>query len=414
MKVLILGGGPAGCASAYFLKQAGFTDITVVEKRAIGGNAETKFYNGISHEFGPQIMYTDEERLQRVFETFLVQHPPPTPNGRYYPAVSIDGGIRDSSIHSFPVTIRNVLQMPSPEQVIYELYQVNLDKPDYSNFEDYVISRLGPTLYEAYVKNYNIKQWKIHPKDMDAEWAKFRNLTLRMPKDGMFGDKWQGHPGNYNPMWKGMLEGVNVVYGVADISEDFSTVTIDGDRVEADLVISSLPLSKDLDFINTYKIFVGIKEHDFLMSSYATSFPNNYDWVRILEYKQQFYVESDYALLDFAFPWKDVLEEEKYTEQVSVFVKNVLKRKIEDIWVDSRETIYPVSTKKTLELVDHKINMISRSNVIPIGRCGVHAYVSKDTCIRMALIMCENLETLLSGEPSAKKEILLKMREKLT
>jgi len=414
MKVLILGAGPAGCTSAYFLKQAGFTDITVVEKRAVGGNAETRFYNGIPYEFGPQIMYTDEERLQRVFETFVVQHPPPTPNGRYYPALSVDGGLGDGSVHSFPVTIRNVLQLPNPEQAIYELYQVNLDKPDYSNFEDYVISRLGKTLYETYVKNYNIKQWKIHPKEMDAEWAKFRNLTLRMPSEGMFGDKWQGHPGNYNPMWEGMLEGVEVVYGVADVSEDFSTLKIDGTKVEADLVISSLPLSKELDFINTFKVFVGIKEHDFLMPSYTTSFPNNYDFVRILEYKQQFYVESDYALLDFAFPWKDTLEEKKYVEQATWFVENVLKRKIEDIWVDSRETIYPVSTKRNLELVDHQLDVISHMNVIPVGRCGVHAYVSKDTCFRMALIMSENLETLLNGDPKAKKEVLLKMREKLT
>ena len=30
-----------------------------------------------------------------------------------------------------------------------------------TNFEKYVISRMGKTLYELYVKNYNIKQWKI-------------------------------------------------------------------------------------------------------------------------------------------------------------------------------------------------------------------------------------------------------------
>ncbi len=413
MKVLILGAGPAGCASAYYLKRQGFSDITIVERSAVGGNAHTSFYEGIPYEFGPQIMYTDEDRLREVFEVFLQQHAAPTHDGRYYPALSVDGTLKRGSVHSFPVTISNVLQLPEPEKVIDELYRVNLDKPDYSNFEAYVISRMGETLYNTYVKNYNIKQWKVHPSEMDAEWARFRNLTLRV-SGSMFGDKWQGHPGSYNPMWEGMLEGVKVIYGSAEVADDLSSVAVDGERIDADLVISSLPLSNRLDFINTCKVYIGIDDGEFLMPSYTTSFPNSYDFVRILEYKQQFYVDSPYALLDFAFPWIGQPTEQEYIEQAKLFVEEELKREVRDLWVDSRETVYPVSTKENLELVEHRLDMMSKSNIIPVGRCGVHAYVSKDTCIRMALIMVENLEALLGGDPVAKRGILGKMREKLT
>lgn len=411
---LILGGGPAGCAASYYLKKKGIADITVVERSKVGGCAETRHYHKIAYEFGPQVMTTDEERLKKVFEEFVTQYPPPTPDHRYHPALSVDGGVYDTSIHSFPVTVANVLRLPNPTQAIYELYQINLDKPDYSNFENYVISRMGKILYETYVKNYNIKQWRIHPRDMDAEWAKFRQLTLKLPQQGMFGDKWQGHPGNYNPMWEGMLKESKIIHGEAKVSEDFQHVTVDGKPIDADLIVSTIPLSEKLDFIGACLIYVGIQSEKMLMPSYATSFPNNYAFVRVMEYRQQFYVDSEYTLLDFQFPWREVCEADKYISEVKWFVKNILKKEITDLWVDSRESIYPISTKRNIDLAKHQLDLASRSKVIPLGRCGVHAYVSKDTCIRMALIMAENLEDILSDNPEKKKRVLLSMREKLT
>ena len=44
----------------------------------IGGCAHTKFCEGIPYEFGPQILFTDEERLQKIFEEFLTNRSPPT------------------------------------------------------------------------------------------------------------------------------------------------------------------------------------------------------------------------------------------------------------------------------------------------------------------------------------------------
>ena len=411
MKVAILGGGIAGCAAAYMLRQKGITDITIYEKENLGGCAFTQFYQQIPYEFGPQIMYTDEDRLRKVFELFLKQTPPPTPDKEYHPALSVDGTIQDP--HDFPVTVSNVLKLPNPAKAIYELYKLNLDKPDFSNFENYIISRMGQTLYETYVKNYNLKQWKIHPKEMDAEWAKFRTLTLREKPD-MFRGKWQGHPGTYNPLYAGLTQNITVTKGVAALSEDFQTVTVDGEPIGADLILSTLPLSSHLDFINTYIIFVGIQSSEHLMPSYATSFPNNYSFVRVMDYRQQYYVESEHSLLDFEFPWVSAPEEIKYHEEVDWFVKNILRRSANEKWIWSKEKLYPVSTKKNLDLVKHQLDLAAHSKVVPLGRLGVHAYCSKDTCIRMAMIIAEHLEILTSGNAEAKRSILDKLREKLT
>jgi len=47
MRVAIIGGGPAGCAAAYFLRKKGITDITFYERTTVGGCAYTKFYDNI-------------------------------------------------------------------------------------------------------------------------------------------------------------------------------------------------------------------------------------------------------------------------------------------------------------------------------------------------------------------------------
>ena len=251
MKILILGAGPAGCACAYMLNQLGYDNITIVENNLIGGCAHTRIYNNIPYEFGPQIMYTDEKRLQNIFEKFLIQHAPKTYDNEYHPALLVDGTLEN--VHDFPITISNVLKQEDPVKIIEELYHVNLDKPDFSNFENYMISRIGNSLYEKYVKNYNIKQWKIHPSKMDAEWAKFRNLTLRKSPD-MFKGKWQGHPGDYNPMWDGMLKNVNIKKGHAYVNDNYDQVLIDGSNVinEYDLILNTLLLNSKLDYISTF------------------------------------------------------------------------------------------------------------------------------------------------------------------
>lgn len=413
-KVYILGAGPAGCATAYFLKAKGLDDITVVERRAIGGCSRTRTYHDIPYEFGPQVMYTDEARLRAVFETFLRLTPPPTADGRYRPALSIDGNLDEASIHSFPVTFANILRLPNAAEVIEELYNVNLEKPDYSSFEAYVISRIGPTLYRLYVEGYNTKQWRIHPRDMDAEWARFRPFTLRGDDAGMFKHDWQGHPGNYNPIWEGMLKGVKVVKGEARLSDDYETVTVDGSIVTADLIVSTLPLADALDFVSACLVYVGIRSASTLMPSYATSFPNNYEFVRVMEYRQQYAVDSDYTLLDFQFPWIGTCPTDEFIAQAKWFVREKLGREVAELWVDNRERIYPVSTKANLDLVERQLQRASRSAVVPLGRCGVHAYVSKDTCIRMAIILAERLDDVLSGDPDRKLHVLRLFREKLT
>jgi UDP-galactopyranose mutase len=412
MKLLILGGGPAGCAAAWYARQKGIDDITIVEQEGnLGGCSKTNFYQKIPYEFGPQVLYTDENDIREVFEKFVSNKKPPTEDGQYHPKVFPYGVIDDP--HDFPITVNNVLKQKNPAKVIYELYQLNLEKPDFSNFENYMISRIGKALYKTYVRNYNVKQWKMDPKDMDADWAKLRTLTLR-EKNDMFQNRWQGHPGNYAPLWSGLTKSCNIIQAKAEVSEDMAGVSVNGEKIDADLIVSTLPLGKDFDYLHTLKIFVGLKNPGFVMPSYANSFPNNYDFTRVLDYKQQFFVDSEYSLLSFAFSWNDKnkINEEKCVKEVKQFVKDSLKSEISDIWSETRLYTYPVHNGRAIDLLDKKFELAANAKIVPMGRCGVHAYVSKDVCFRMARIIMDNIDKVLSGGRE-KKKILYSLREKL-
>lgn len=403
MNIGIIGGGPAGCALAYFLKENGYRNITIYEKEdVVGGCCRTRFFDSIPYEFGPQILFTNEGWIKDFFSRWLNNKLPA--KGRYFYLCSIDGELEN--MHDFPVTPKNVLKLPDAEKIIYELYQVDPDTPNYANFEDYCISRVGKTLYETYFKNYNLKAWCRDPKEMDCDWVKFRPLTLSESK-GRFEDQWEGHPGNYNPLWDSLVEDVNYVNGNVTVDDDFNFFYNEA-KINEDIIFSTISLNDDLEFIDTCKIYAALKSEKPLFQSCFNTFPNNHNFVRAFEYRHQYEVESEYTLIDFAFPTQGKPRTDDYIKEVRSFCKGKFGLDSTEIWVDYRKKIYPVSSKKNKALYTNTINLIKHKPVIPLGRAGLHAYISKDTCIRMARDIADGIDELLN--PNTKIEKLQTIR----
>ena len=74
-----------------------------------------------------------------------------------------------------------------------------------NNSEDFILSKLGKEIYESFYKNYTIKQWGIHPKNLDKSVA--GRLQIRFNRDPYYvNQKLRVMPKNgYTNLFKNMI-----------------------------------------------------------------------------------------------------------------------------------------------------------------------------------------------------------------
>lgn len=423
INILVLGGGISGCTIAWLLKQRGYK-VRIIEQETIGGLCATREIGGIRYEFGPHICYASEDTVAYdIFHKLL----PEFRYIKYFPKQSMDGEITE--LATFPITVSNVLKLPEDDRIkaIEELYHVNLKEPDYENFEQYIISRVGRTMYEYCYKNYNRKQWGIEPEKMDSEWARFRNFYLRSGDYGMFGDLWQGHPGSYNSFFGRLTEGVDILYDtVTEIKYDgqyVSSVITEKGHYEADLIISTLPIDAvlnrhdELDYRGITKLFYLLKGESGL-PTYLCTFPNNYAWTRITDYGIQSMQNAENSLISFAIPHSSREKESDYTEwleEADEFVHLKLKKEVLQKRICNYNYVYPISSAPMLQKYNEMVETVSKvKNLLTFGRLGLYSYISMCTAVNQADNIAENLQNVLSMTPNERYEYYKKLRERLS
>jgi UDP-galactopyranose mutase len=152
-KVLIIGGGFAGCLAAHMLEKKAF-DITLIEREAyLGGGCRTFYYGGHPYTLGPRHFLTKRED---VFE-FLHRH---CPMKRYEGHEFLTYIERDQSFFHFPIHRDEVDMMPDRDKILSELDKC-FGAESARNLEEYWLMSVGPTLYDKFINSYSKKMWNI-------------------------------------------------------------------------------------------------------------------------------------------------------------------------------------------------------------------------------------------------------------
>ena len=422
--VLVLGGGISGCSVAYYLTRKGY-DVSIIEQADhVGGLCSSYEYGGVNYEFGPHICYaSDNTASYELFHKLIPEFKPI----KYFPKQSMDGKV--TNLATFPITVANVLHLPDEEKVkaIEELYHVNLDKPQYDTFENYIISRVGQTMYEYCYKNYNKKQWALDPKDMDSEWATYRNFFLRSGDYGMFGDKWQGHPEDYNPFFRRLIDGVKIIQDrIISIEYEERTVQrVKGEKnsYSADYYISTLPLDMALGEKDSLQ-YRGITKLYYLLKgqsgfpTYLCTFPNNYCWTRITDYVLQAEQNCDNSLISFAVPHSSTdtdLDIVAWKKEAEVFIKDELNMEVLDNFHINQNYVYPISSAEMLKKYNSFISKACEiSNLLTFGRLGLYAYISMCTAVDQASNISEHFEELIAMDKGGRLGFYMDLRRVLS
>ena len=151
--VLIVGAGFAGSVFAYEAKRRG-ANIAIIEKRKhIGGNAYTKNVQGVDqHVYGSHILNSNNKFIWNYIKQFTEF------NSYKHFGITSHKNVK----YSFPINLMTFQQLfgvstPKEAQEVLERERIDIANP--SNFEDYIVSKIGPTLYETLYRGYSRKQW---------------------------------------------------------------------------------------------------------------------------------------------------------------------------------------------------------------------------------------------------------------
>jgi UDP-galactopyranose mutase len=190
------------------LNATGRFDITVFDQRDhVAGNVYTEQDDetGVMvHKYGPHIFHTDNAIVWKWFGQFA----------RMRPYVQRTKALSNGRVYSFPINLHTLNQFfdhqltPAGAEEYVRTRAFPILGP--SNFEEMGLSLLGRELYCAFLRDYTIKQWGLHPTLLPA--SILNRLPLRFDyNDNAYNHRFQGIPeGGYTNAVARMLDGDNI------------------------------------------------------------------------------------------------------------------------------------------------------------------------------------------------------------
>ena len=189
---VVVGSGLLGAVTAERIASHLNQPVLVIEKRDhIGGNCYSASdpSTGIEyHQYGTHIFHTSNEKVWNYIRRF-------THFNSYRHKVLSSYQDR---IYQFPINLATINQFynrnltPSEAEEFMEGLRVPA-RGTPKNFEEQAISLLGLELYEAFFREYTVKQWQMDPRELPP--TIFNRLPFRTNyDDNYFFDRWQGIP----------------------------------------------------------------------------------------------------------------------------------------------------------------------------------------------------------------------------
>ena len=375
---LIVGAGFAGLTAAERLCTQHGKKCLIIEKREhLGGNAYDRYddHGVLIHHYGPHYFRTNSPRIKDYLSQFTEWHPVD------YKILSHTGGV----YWKFPINLNTFEQIIGRESTSEEMEawlekkRVPIENP--KNSEEVIISQVGWELYEKFFKGYTQKQWKRHPKDLDASVC--GRIPIRTNRDDRYlREEFQALPkAGYTRMFERMVDACGDRLRIVlktDYREMLSSHSYDRmiytGRIDEyfDNRFGQLPY-RSLRFENESFGPNELKEREaiagkpgFWQPAMQVNYPNEEAYTRIVELKHA-------------------------TGQLCA--NTTIVREYPDDFGPGKEPYYPVPApdaaalyKKYKELAD------AEKNVSFIGRLATYRYYNMDQVVGMALAEVDKIE----------------------
>ncbi|MDR1241572.1 MAG: UDP-galactopyranose mutase [Deltaproteobacteria bacterium] len=364
-RVLIVGAGFFGSVLAERIAEDAGLPVTVIDRREhVGGNcwSEVDRSTGVEfHKYGSHIFHTSSEEVWKYVSRF-------TAFNEYRHVVWTTFQNR---VYSMPINLgtinayygKNLSPSEAHAFIQEELGRENISQPH--NLEEKAVSLIGRPLYEAFIREYTIKQWSKEPVELPAD------IITRLPvrfsyNNRYFFDTYEGIP----------LEGYGKLFERL-LAHDKITVRLGTDY--ADMAQSAPPR-------DTLIIWTGAIDAFF---DYALG---QLEW-RTMDFEEQRFDLPDFQgatvmnYADAAVPYTRIHEFKHYHPEREDTGKTLIFKEYSRFAQRGDEPYYPVDTRANRELFARYQDLARTraANVIFGGRLGNYKYYDMDDAIMAAL-----------------------------
>jgi len=376
---LIVGAGFSGLTLAERLTtQRGATCLLVDRRRHIGGNAHDRYDDQgvLIHPYGPHYFRTNSLRIREYLSQFTEWHPV-----GYRILAWTDG-----SYWPFPINLNTFEQLvgrastPQEMAAALDAWRVPVAIP--SNSEEVIVSQVGRRLYEKFFEGYTLKQWRRHPRDLDASVC--GRIPVRTNRDDRYlAEEFQALPAaGYTRMFERMLAAcgdraqllLNTDYREVLAHVSFRRMIYSGpvdeyfDYAEGRLPYRSLRFEAESfspEALVAREPVAGKK--GFWQPAVQVNFPNDHEFTRIVELKHA-------------------------TGQLCE--NTTIIREYPEDFGPGREPYYPIPAPDSAAIyARYKARAEAEPHTSFVGRLATYRYYNMDQVVGMALAEFERLST---------------------
>ena len=256
MKNVILGAGIAGIAASYELKQHSI-DSTILEKnKNWGGLLDNFSIDGFRFDKFVHFSFAKDQYVNKIFfKTPYIKHEPLASN--YYKGAWLKHPAQNNL---FP------LNDEEKEMILRDFSKrQNIEPSDINNYEEWLRIQYGDYFAENFPMVYTKKYWTLEAKHLETRWIGERMYkpSLEEVKKGCMTDltpntyytkemrypKKGGYKSFLGPMVKSLKIKTNSKITSIDLLHKIITLS-NGEKIEYDNLISSIPLTEICKIIN--------------------------------------------------------------------------------------------------------------------------------------------------------------------
>ena len=227
-RIAVVGAGWSGVVVARVLADSGYRVELIEKSPVIGGHARFETVNGVFYEpNGPHIFHTSNPKVANFVMRFGLNRPY---RHMVLTEVFLSEDDEEPRLLSWPPQVSELEDLPIWPSIRSELEMLP-QHPAGEDFETYVTSMMGPTLFDLLIRGYTLKQWGRDPSQLSSRLAPKR---VELRRDGyrrLFRDKWEFFPATgYNTIIEAIAADIPLTSGWGVDYRDLDTI---GDEFDA-------------------------------------------------------------------------------------------------------------------------------------------------------------------------------------